>query len=566
MPGLCKRQHQAEVWLAGLLQAVPETATAVNPEKVQYDFRPDIRDRLLNALPRSDALEVLKCTSEYIEKHLGRLFGLAGMLANPKDFRPRGQLRVTDDPLARIASDVLLRLGGDYARLVQETKPRASKKSDHSAPRTRLAEPPPELEHSPAPVLWPDSPPTIPMAINNHILAGNQQARIYDVGFPAGYFHVYDHFQTNGAAYPEREIQVFLPRNYESEQNRYPVIYMHDGNMAFFKGGLANQTWDVANTLGNFYRDRAAPKFIVVAIYPVDRNREYTHAAWCGPAWGGLSSYCSCIADWIKPFIDEHYRTLPERENTMILGSSHGGLAAFYIANQSPDKFGFCSALSPSFWVGVDHGEDFPVVRPNSNASLRGSELISMCRETLADVKRRPIIYLDWGLVRTWGPHNEFIEERAAARASEMAEVLRVDYGYRIGEDLLVYEDPQGEHNEESWGKRLPRILQYFIRQIRYGETKAPDDHEPRIPPEPRCFGREQEVEALVRTVLEPQPRPAIVLGAQGIGKSTVCKAVLHREEVRKRYKDRRFFVQCKGLRSLEALLSAIAKAPRHRS
>ena len=441
--------------------------------------------------------------------------------------------------------------------------------------RTRLAEPPPEPEHSPAPVLWPDSPPTIPAdardlellqqsltAGHPILVVGNQRVRIYDVGFSAGYFHAYDHFQTNGAAYPEREIQVFLPRNYESERNRYPVVYMHDGTTAFFKGGLANQTWDVANTLGNFYREHAAPKFIVVAIYPVDRNREYTHAAWSGSAWGGLSSYCSCIADWIKPFIDEHYRTLPERENTMILGSSHGGLAAFYIANQRPDKFGFCSALSPSFWVGVDHGEGFPVVMPDHNASLKRSQLIAMCHETLADVKRRPIIYLDWGLVRTGGPHNEFIEERATARAREMVQILQTDYGYRIGQDLLVYEDPQGEHNEESWGKHVPRILQYFIRQRRCAEPKGPDDHEPKIPPKPRCFGREQEVEALVRTILlEPQPRPAIVLGAPGIGKSTVCMVALHNEGVKTRYEGRRFFVQCEGLRSLGALISAIAKA-----
>ena len=133
MPGLCRRQHQAEVWLAGLLQAVPETAAAVDPEEVRYDFRPGIRDRLLDALPRSDAIEVLERTSTYIERHLGRLSGLAGMLANPKDLRPRGQLKVTGDPLARIASDVLLRLGGDYARLVQETKPQASKRDNHAA-------------------------------------------------------------------------------------------------------------------------------------------------------------------------------------------------------------------------------------------------------------------------------------------------------------------------------------------------------------------------------------------------------------------------------------------------
>ena len=38
----------------------------------------------------------------------------------------------------------------------------------------------------------------------------------------------------------------------------------------------------------------------------------------------------------------------------MILGSSHGGLAAFYTATQYPEQFRCVAALSPSFWVGLD--------------------------------------------------------------------------------------------------------------------------------------------------------------------------------------------------------------------
>jgi len=294
-------------------------------------------------------------------------------------------------------------------------------------------------------------------------LLNNQRAWIHDEGHRAGYFHTYENFQTRGSAYPERKVQIFLPRNYENGDRRYPVIYMNDGNTAFFKGGIANQSWDVGNTLGDFYRDHPTSRFIVVAIYPVNRNREYTHAAWNEHEWGGLESYSCCVADWIKPFIDAHYRTLPQRENTMILGSSHGGLAAFYIANRRPDEFGFCGALSPSFWVGIDHGEIFPVVRPVDNASVERSELIVMLHDTLTDMKRRPKLYLDWGLVREGGPHNEYLEERAAARGREMAHLLQAKYGYRLGDDLFVYEDPNGQHSEESWGRRIPRILQCFI-------------------------------------------------------------------------------------------------------
>lgn len=41
---------------------------------------------------------------------------------------------------------------------------------------------------------------------------------------------------------------------------------------------------------------------------------------------------------------------------TAIIGSSHGGLAAFYIAASYPEKFGIVGAMSSSFGAGLDFG------------------------------------------------------------------------------------------------------------------------------------------------------------------------------------------------------------------
>ena len=54
-------------------------------------------------------------------------------------------------------------------------------------------------------------------------------------------------------------------------------------------------------------------------------------------------------------------------------------------------------------------------------------------------------------------------------------------------------------------------------------------------------------------------PEPVAVLGAPGIGKSTICLAALHDPQVRARYTDRRWFVRCDGAASAEALLSGVA-------
>ena len=291
----------------------------------------------------------------------------------------------------------------------------------------------------------------------------NRNFSVYDQGHTAGYFHIYEPFRPESSLYPERRIDLFLPRNYDNNDRRYPVLYMNDGHTAFFKPAIGDRSWDIAKTLGALYERRLIRELIVVAMYPVNRAREYTHAHWSGPDCGGLGSYVQCVAESIKAFVDRSYRTLPESRTTMIVGSSHGGLAAFYIANRRPDAFGYAGALSPSFWVGVDDAERFPLIKPLPDRALKESQLMIAVKDTLADALRRPKLYVDWGLVRTGGLHNESIEERATARGREMAKLLQQEYAYKIDNDLVVYEDPDGEHNERSWARRVPRVLEFFV-------------------------------------------------------------------------------------------------------
>ena len=46
----------------------------------------------------------------------------------------------------------------------------------------------------------------------------------------------------------------------------------------------------------------------------------------------------------------------------------------------------------------------------------------------------------------------------------QMQQLLRDDYGYALGQDLFAMEDPDGDHSEESWSRRLPFVLQIFFR------------------------------------------------------------------------------------------------------
>ncbi len=300
------------------------------------------------------------------------------------------------------------------------------------------------------------------MATIGELDFGGQRAVVHDEGHAAGYFHTFDRFATPDGAAEPRKIRIFLPRDYAPSQRKYRVVYMNDGNTAFFRGGPANLTWDMAAALDAPRDDRVTRDVIVVAIDPINRNREYTHVPWGGPDCCGLEAYAGFVADDLKGFIDTHYATRAEAASAMMLGSSHGGLAAFYIASRRPDRFGTLAAFSPSFWVGLDQRTAFCLAEPAPQKTLAASALLRLLRPGLNARGARPRILLQWGLVRGGGPHNAEIEERATVRGREMAELLIEGFDYQQEDELVIIEDPAGEHNEITWGRHAPRALAFF--------------------------------------------------------------------------------------------------------
>lgn len=305
----------------------------------------------------------------------------------------------------------------------------------------------------------PTSTDSAPKSASFAISVSGQTAWVHDEQKSAGYFHTYDALVPK-AGTEAHKVHVFLPRGYAGGGcKRYPVVYMNDGNTSFWPGGPANKTWSVAEVLADVYAKRTVREVIVVAIEPVERNREYTHTPWLtGQACCGASVYASLLADALVPFVDAAYRTKKGRADTFVLGSSHGGLSAFFVAARRPDVFGGAIAMSSSFWVGQDDRLTNSIGGP-----LSGSALIAQVGSGLTTASK-PRLYLDWGLVREGGTYNSVIEERATARGREMATLLQgAPYGYVRDRDLFTVEDPQGEHEEVSWGRRLGGALAAIV-------------------------------------------------------------------------------------------------------
>jgi tetratricopeptide (TPR) repeat protein len=74
-----------------------------------------------------------------------------------------------------------------------------------------------------------------------------------------------------------------------------------------------------------------------------------------------------------------------------------------------------------------------------------------------------------------------------------------------------------------------------------------------------RRFGGQDNLDALVNAVLEPNPQPVLVQGLAGIGKSNLCQHALDHPAVRDRYSSRRAFVRCDATLNRENLVAQIA-------
>ncbi len=170
----------------------------------------------------------------------------------------------------------------------------------------------------------------------------------------------------------QRLIFVYLPPSYNSDsERRYPVLYANDGQNIFStpedKGGPCRGGWYLDAKLDHYWDRKLLPEFILVGVPNSDficignRNREY-----CTAKFGDTSGdpYSRYLIEVVKEEIDGAYRTLPSRENTIVLGASMGGLSAFVLALGHSDVFSSCISMSPSFWyVDKENSTAYDLVR-----------------------------------------------------------------------------------------------------------------------------------------------------------------------------------------------------------
>jgi predicted alpha/beta superfamily hydrolase len=234
----------------------------------------------------------------------------------------------------------------------------------------------------------------------------------------------------------DRTIIVYLPPKYEPlAVDRYPVLYLHDGQNVFDQATSFGDEWRVDETAQELITAGRIQPIIVVGVYHTGDNRvdEYTPTPAPGGETGGhADDYGRMLVEELKPFIDASYKTLTGAADTAMGGSSLGGLLTMHLGLRYPNAFGKLAVLSPSVWW-----DDRVILREVEASSA----------------KRAQRIWLDAGTREG---------ERVIADSRRLRDAL-VAKGWRLGEDLVYFEAPDGEHNERSWAARVGPVLEFLF-------------------------------------------------------------------------------------------------------
>ena len=232
-----------------------------------------------------------------------------------------------------------------------------------------------------------------------------------------------------------RRLYVYLPRSYNRSGKRYPVVYMFDGHNVFYDSHATyGRSWRMKE-----YLQRSGDEVIIAAIEcnPEGNRRLNEYSPWSFDAgelgfieWQGRQTM-EWIANVLKPMIDSSYRTLPEREHTMIAGSSMGGIMSLWALVEYNEVFSRAAALSPSLWL-----------EPQKMA-----EAI-----TARKLKKPTRVYLDMGGKEAKG------HKRLITTMFEDAKLL-ADAGAEAAARVV----PNAEHNEAAWEKRIPVFMDYLF-------------------------------------------------------------------------------------------------------
>lgn len=264
---------------------------------------------------------------------------------------------------------------------------------------------------------------------------------------------------------PPRNIDIWLPADCDKQQ-RYAVLYMHDGQMLFDATTSWNkQEWQIDEVASRLIKAGKTQPFIVVGIDNAGANRHSEYFPQqpfenLSPAQQAAlyqlqrtknqalfsqqvysDRYLKFLVTELKPYIDSHYSVYTDAAHTFVMGSSMGGLISLYAISEYPHIFGGAACLS-THWPSTFEQQNNPIP----------PAFFNYMQQKLPDPSTHKL-YFDHGTATldTWYPPLQ-------AQADKIIKAK----GYTSQNwQSLTFEG--AEHSEHAWAARLDIPLIFLL-------------------------------------------------------------------------------------------------------
>lgn len=261
-----------------------------------------------------------------------------------------------------------------------------------------------------------------------------------------------------------RPVDVWLPEDY-SEEKKYAVLYMHDGQMLFDSTSTWNkQEWKVDEWSSNLNKHGKTKDYIVVAIHNIAELRwqdlfpekafnyleEDTMVHLLnGEIKSGVQkdlngdNYLKFLTEELKPIIDQNFSVYTNKENTYVMGSSMGGLMSMYAICEYPDYFEGAACIS-THWPGAKPIDNNPI----------GKAILKYMEANLPNPKNHHI-YFDYG--------TETLDAFYPKYAPMVSKILTSKGYTELNFTNKMFKGT--DHSENSWNKRLSIPLTFLLKK-----------------------------------------------------------------------------------------------------
>ena len=265
----------------------------------------------------------------------------------------------------------------------------------------------------------------------------------------------------------QRTVRLYLPPSYvlSNASKRYPVIYMHDGQMLFdAKTTWNKQEWMIDEVSSELMKEEITKDFIVVAIHniseirwqdlfpekamnfvPKDKKDVLFEEAKKNNFSTNLKGdeYLQFLVTELKPYIDKSYSVFTNKENTFIAGSSMGGLMSMYAVAEYPEIFQGAACIS-THWVGGSVSENNPLPKA----------IFNYLKENLPNAKNHKM-YFDYG--------NKTLDQYYPQYAPQVDAIFKNGGYTETNFKNLFFEGTN--HSELSWQKRIHIPLTFLFKK-----------------------------------------------------------------------------------------------------